>query len=186
MENDKKLNPVVSSPAKRQKKTGIQKIAQTVSSNLEKNDVKGKIVNDIILPMVLDMVNIGLAGMFGIDPGRSRKTLDGVVSTVRSSSYWGASNKKEYVETTGRVTRSVYDFDNPIYSTLGDAEEVVRSLQACLEKYQRISVSDILQLSNIIPSSVDYKYGWTSLNGVDIVHVAEGYMLRMTKPVPLD
>ena len=183
MEEKTKLQPVVSSPVTKHKKTGFQKIAGIVSDNIEKNDVKGRIINDIILPMILDMVNTGLSGMFGIEPTKSRRTLDSIVSTARSSDYWKAGNNKQPV---ARTTRSAYDFDNPVYSTLADAETVLRNLVACAEQYGQISVSDILELSGTVPSSTDYKYGWTDIHNVDIVHVAEGYMIRMPRPVPLD
>jgi hypothetical protein len=182
----KETKPVVTGTVKQQKKTGLQKIAGIAASNLEKNDVKNRIINDIVLPMILDMVTTGLAGMFGIDATKGRKALDGVVSTVRSADYWNRSNNTGKIETVNATVRSVYDFDNPIYATLGDAETVVRNLNAYIDKYQKVSVADILELSAIVPKSTDYKYGWTTLANVDIVHVAEGYMIRMPKPSPID
>lgn len=182
MEEKTKLQPVISGTVTTRKKTGLQNIGSIVYDNLQKNNVKKHIIDDIILPTILDIVNTGLAGAFGLEPTRTRRTLDSVVSTVRSSEYWNASNSKGSTV----VVRTAYDFDNPVYSTLSDAQTVLENLIACADHYGQISVSDIMELSAKVPSSTDYKYGWKNLNNVDIVHVTEGYMIRMPRPTPLD
>lgn len=180
-----KREPVVNAPATRVKKTGFQKIASTVAKNVEENDVKGRIVNDIVLPMILDMVNTGLAGMFGIDPRRSRSTLDSIVTTARSSRYWNASNGKT-VETTNRTVRTVYDYDDCLYPTKQDAENALRDLDACMEKYNVVKVADLLETSRILPNSTDYNYGWYNIRDAKIIHTVDGWVLRMPEPQPLD
>lgn len=164
------------------KKTGLQKIASTVSDNLEKNDVKGRIINDIILPTILEMVYTGLSGMFGIDSAKLRNTTRSVVNTVKSSDYWNAGNNTK--EPTKRY-RTVYDFDNPVLSMKADAEDFLMNLEGYFDQYRVITVSDIRQLLGQVPTSSDFNYGWRSMNDICIVHVAEGWMIRMPRPEPI-
>ena len=193
---DKHLTPVTEAIGTvKPKRTKFQKLCDKVSYNVSNSKLGERVVQEIALPMILDIITTSIAGVFGIESYRARKSVDSVITSVRANTYHTASNGSGYsfvrddpVVNTPR--RSVYDFDTPIVPTKDEAVQMYLSLQACLEQYPSITVADIVQLAKRIPSSSDFDYGWKSLEGVDICHIregnTEGWILNMPRPMPLD
>jgi len=184
-EERQQRQPVVSGTVRTVKKTGVRGITEAVKNNVRNSNVADRIVHEIIFPAVLDGVNTGLAGILGIDPARLKNVSNSVISTAKSSSYWNAGNR--VVEAPGRTIRTdIFKYEDLVYSTRGDAEAVLRDMDACVEQYRSVSVADLLQSSGELPSSADFRYGWTDLKEAAVVQTSDGYMLRMPRPKPLD
>lgn len=86
-------------------------------------------------------------------------------------------------------TRGVFDYDELIYETRGDAESVLdRMFELIDSPYGRVTVGDLYDLSQVSPGSyVNCDYGWTNLSGSRVMRNADNtFSLYIPiKPRPL-
>ena len=68
---------------------------------------------------------------------------------------------------------------NIILSSRAEAELVVERLSDIIDKFDVASVADLHDLVGLPTSYVDNKWGWSSLNYVDIRQVREGYLIDL-------
>jgi len=60
-----------------------------------------------------------------------------------------------------------------------DAESVVEQLADLLDVYQVATVADLNTMIGMPHTYVDNKWGWTTLDGVDIIQTPHGYMINL-------
>ena len=60
-----------------------------------------------------------------------------------------------------------------------DAESVVEQLADLLDVYQVATVADLNTMIGMPHTYVDHKWGWTTLDGVDIIQTRDGYMINL-------
>ena len=193
------------------KKSKLNAFADKINDNISKSNIKERVIDEIALPMLLDMITTSIAGVFGIENYKARRSIDGVISTVRANGYHKASNYSGSYVTYGSgstydvksdiptrpARRSVYDYDNAIFSTQKDAMAKYEELKDKLlnEEGKCIKVADMVELAGGNPSHVDYNYGWKTLDGVTFDHIrtvsdngerVEGWIIKLPRPVPLD
>ena len=68
---------------------------------------------------------------------------------------------------------------NIILASRAEADLVVERLCDLIDKYDVASVADLHDLVGLPTSYVDNKWGWSSLNYVDIRQVREGYLIDL-------
>lgn len=68
---------------------------------------------------------------------------------------------------------------NIILASRAEAELVVERLSDIIDKFDVASVADLHDLVGLPTSYVDNKWGWSSLNYVDIRQVREGYLIDL-------
>ena len=74
-----------------------------------------------------------------------------------------------------------------IIESRSEAEEVLDTLMAVIQKSGRTTVSDLYDLVGTRSVYTDQKYGWISLQGSTVQPAHEGgYLLVLPRPVPLD
>lgn len=74
---------------------------------------------------------------------------------------------------------------NIILSSRAEAELVVERLSDIIDKFDVASVADLHDLVGLPTSYVDNKWGWSSLNYVDIRQVREGYLIDLPEIEPI-
>ena len=85
-----------------------------------------------------------------------------------------------------REARSKHDFDEVIFETRGDAEEVLFSLSELIVDYGEATVRDFYDFAGISASFTDEKYGWTDLRGVRVRPLRTGYAIDLPRTKLLD
>ena len=95
--------------------------------------------------------------------------------------YPSSKNKRPEPESKER-----YDYDDVIFKTRGDAEQVLIAMGDILERYEMVSIGDFYDLSGIAGQHTDYNYGWKSLSGADFIRVPDGVMIKFPKAIPLN
>lgn len=73
----------------------------------------------------------------------------------------------------------------PVFDTRADAESTLDTLNKAIHDYGAVTVSDLYDIVGLSPSYNDSQYGWTSLKGVVIIRVRDGYILPLPNAVPL-
>lgn len=89
----------------------------------------------------------------------------------------------EYTE-ENRYDRVKYE--EPIFGTGEDAEQVLDGLKTLISTYGNATAADLYELAGIY----DFKYemtriGWTSVDGAEIVQTDDGYIITLPQPKPI-
>jgi hypothetical protein len=183
----KKIQPVAKGKTK--KKSEVKKFADIFVAE-DVTSVKNYIINDVLIPAakkaISDIVTNGIDMLlYGEAKGRSRDR-DRSSSRVSYTKYYerGRESERDYDRRTTR--RSVYDYDDIILDTRGEAEEVLNRMDDLIDAYGMVSVADLYDLVGISGNYTDNKYGWTNLRNATVQRVRDGYLLKLPKALPFD
>ena len=167
----KKVEKVVSGKVKTRKKTKASKFTDAfVSEN--SGGVMEHTVMDILVPAIKNTV------LDIVWDGNNRPNS----SYVSYRSYSDNSRRDDRSYTR----RSVYEFDDILLESRGEAEDVLDSLDAIIDDYGSATVADLYELVGITGNYTDNNYGWKNLRNADIIRVHGGdYMIRFPKVVPI-
>lgn len=187
-EEKKEIQKVVKGPVKVKKKSAVSKaVDQFVEEDL--GNIKTYLISDVIIPTIkntiwdaftntLDMVLYG-------GTGRAKKNGPGS-SRVSYVSYNNYSNRRDNRENSDEPRRSKYDFSVITFNNKSDADEVLRQMDAIMDTYKMVSVSDFYDLIGESCDYTDQKYGWMNLRNARTVRGRDGYYLELPKPIPID
>ena len=181
----KKIEPVVKSGAKLRKKNELQKVAGSIISEDAKS-VKSYILMDVLVPAIKDaiedIVTNGIRMLLRGDTSARRSGPSGGISHI---SYNKAYDRRD--RSSLDRPRGVMDFDDLILPTRYEAEEVLRSLEDLIETYRIVSVADMYEAAGIRDFEYTARnYGWKDIRRAEVVHVRNGYWLKMPNVSPID
>ena len=180
-EQRKKQEKVVQGKVRRKKKSEVRKWKDTFISE-DAEDVTSYIVMDVIVPTIkntiLDVVSMCL---FGDTAKRSRN--HNTVSYNRdysSASRSGRTNRRN-------SERDPYDFDDIIFDSRGEAEDVLDHMEEIMASYNGIvTVADFYSLAGVTGTWTDNNYGWTNLSRATVRRTRDGYIINLPKVLPID
>lgn len=175
---------------KRFRETFIEDDAQSVASY---------VMMDVLIPAARDMI---------IDAGTSflEQTFRGEARprSSRRSGRGGSAGRVNYggfsapprqdprvrerdERRYARPVRDSHGLDDIVLETRAEAELVLEALYFKLEKYDQVTVSDLLGSVGITPAFTDDRWGWTSLSGSSVRRLGrEGYILSLPRIESLD
>jgi hypothetical protein len=187
---EKRVQRIISRKVKRQKRSLSKRILGFIFEDTTKN-VGEYIIHDVLIPAAKNMVCdiIGWGGfaeilLFGEKRG-SRTRREGERSYTPYGSYYRQLDR-ERDRGISKVGRARHDFDEIIFETRGEAEEVLSHLVDLTIDYDVASVADLYDLVGIESAHTDQKYGWTDLRGASVSRVREGYMINLPRTKPID
>lgn len=83
--------------------------------------------------------------------------------------------------------RSVYNFDDIVVESRGEAERVLDVLLAQIEDYGEATIADFYELVGVTGNGyTDRSYGWKDLRSAYISKVRDGWLFNMPRCVELD
>lgn len=182
---DKKVEKVISGDAKIRKKSGFEKIKESLVSEDSKN-VKSYIVSGVLIPSLKKAISdIVTTGIDMILYGESRHS--------RSSSNSGSkiSYQKYYERETGyrtptRVSPTYgYEVKEIMVESRGEAESVLDQIEDLMSRYEVVTVSDYYDLVGVSGQFTDNYYGWTDMNGMRTRAVRNGWLIELPCPKQL-
>lgn len=184
---EKKVTPVVTGSAKPKKKNEIQKFADVFISE-DVSNVKSYILMDVLVPAVKkaisDIVTNGIDMILYGETGRSKKNSG---SKVSYRSYYDSRDDRNRRDTGVARARDNFDYDDIIFNSRGDAEAVLTAMEDIIDQFGVVSVGDLFDLADI--STTNYtinKYGWSNLRSAQVIHVRDGYMIKLPRALPLN
>lgn len=196
-EKRKKLTPVVKGPVVQQKATFFTKFKTSFLG--EGGNIGEFVVYDILVPAFRNTISdmgFGLIEMFfGGGRGRGRD-YDNRVVRDRGRSYvsYNSNSRSERDRGRGgrddsrdldRGERARHEFGNIVYTSIGEAEEVLSHLVDLTIEYGEATVAAFYELSNIESSHTDNNYGWLSLRDAYVERVRNGYIIHFPQTRPL-
>ena len=100
----------------------------------------------------------------------------------QSMLYSSVQNSMRYSRPEQRSQRETNQF---VLVSRSEAELVVERMSDILDKYEAVSVSDLNELLGLPTSPIDNKWGWLSLNGVEVRQTRDGYLIDLPSADPL-
>ena len=152
------------------------------------------ISNDVLLPalrnMLVDTTTKGVERVvYGEsysrrrpEIGRPRVSYDRLSSPVDRYS----RSRAMLPDQPPHSVRRRQDVGEIILVSRDEAEIVVERLSDIIDKYEVVSIADLHDLVGLPTTYVDNKWGWSSIKGVDIRQIREGYLLDLPPVEPLE
>ena len=160
-------------------------LAETFISE-DASNIKSYILMDVLVPAVKkaisDIVVDGI-DMILYNGERRDDKRRGNSSKVSYRNYYDRREDR-FADEGSRRTR--YSYDDIILDSRGEAEEVLERMDELIDTYKMVTVADLYDLVGITGSYTDCNYGWTNIRTATVVHVRDGYMLKLPKPLPID
>lgn len=184
---EKRATKVVRGPVKT-KKNEIRKFTDIFIAE-DIGQVKEYIVHDVLIPSLknafFDVVVGGLKmSLFG-GRGSDRRTISDKVS-FRDYNRMSRDDDYRRDRDHGRGgERSVFDYDDIILDTRGEAELVLERMDEIMEEYRLVRVADLYDLVGVSGPHTANNYGWTNIRNAKVVPVRDGFMIRMPKALPI-
>lgn len=185
---ERKVEKVTKGTVTRKRKT----LGKKMSESFFGDDGKGVlhyVIYDVLIPAakstISDMVSGGIEVLlFGDTKGRNVKRDKGKSFVSYSSYYNGISDKRD--RDRDRSSRARHNFDDIVFETRGEAEEVLSCLVDLIEDYGMASVGDYYDLAGITSNFTDDKYGWDNLSSASVSRDRNGYVINLPKTRMLD
>ena len=169
-----------------QKKPSMTKQITDTFFGEDVDNIREYVIFDVLIPAIkdtfFDVITGGLSmTLFGTGSKKSSKlTRDKGNSYVSYNSIYNSG--KEKPREIDRSIRSMYNFDDIILESKGEAEEVLSNLVDLIDDYQIACVGDLYEFLGIPSEFTDHNYGWTNLSGASVKRVRNGYVLNLPKP----
>lgn len=153
-------------------------------------DVKGAIVNEIVVPMIKG----------GLQEAFDRILYPDGNSPVRRNSYWNrgvpasrVNYAAQYSPSTPRQryipagSSSGLDYDLIQFESRGDAETTLMALDDHIDRYGMATVGALFDISGASTDNPQVeKFCWRSIEGSKPVRVSDGWVLKLPRPIPID
>lgn len=183
----RRVEPVVTNRVTRHKKSLGSRFRETFFSGSSAKSVWGNVFFEVMIPagkdLVMDSLTQTIRGVLygeGPSPRRSPQTGSGtIVNYNRMSS--GPSRSPSAIAPSAPRARA-NDFEDVVFETRMEADDVLEALYTVLQKYEQVTVSDFNDLINVTGSWTDEKWGWTDLRGSRVTRTNHGYLLVLPSP----
>ncbi len=177
---EKKVEKVVSGSVKAKKKNGLQKLTEVFVPE-DVDNVKAYIFEDVVVPAIKDAILDTVRALLGVN-GRS----GGKPSATKASYYKYYDDRDRRDSGYKSRVKTGYEYDDIILQTRGEAEDVLERMDELIATYQLVSVADFYDLVGVSGNYTDNKYGWTDIRNASVIHVRDGYMIKLPKALPLN
>lgn len=172
----KRTEPVVGGAVHRREKTGLSKVAGIFLPG-DVDSVKSYILSDVLVPTIkraiLDVICNGASMLMGEKP----KNSAGPGAKVSYRQYY-RDDQRDYAKPR---TQQQHSYDDIIFENRGDAEAVLERMEELVDRFGTVSVADLFDLAGMSCQYTDNKYGWTNLNGVQVIRVRDGYQIDLPR-----
>lgn len=179
----KRVEKVVTNPVKT-KKNEVRRLTDVFISEDVKN-VKSYILMDVLVPAIKNAVTAivkdGIDMILWGETGRGNKSSN--ASKISYRNYYDNRSSRFYEDNR---SRSGYSYDDIVFNTKTEAEEVLTRMDELIQQYSYVSVGDLFDMAGITGNYTDNKYGWTNISTACSVRVRDGYILKLPRAVPLD
>lgn len=180
-----KVQSVVTGTTVTRKKPLGTKIRDTfIAEDLTK--VKDYVISDVIIPNIKkavdDIVSNGVHMVLYGSAGRPSSSRSGTVaSKVSYRSYY---DQQRNGNVPVRVS-SGYEFEDVIFDSRGDAELVLDQMIDIISSYGVCTVADYYDSCGRTSDYTTVDYGWRSLRTARVDRIAEGYVIKLPRAVPI-
>lgn len=183
---DKNISKVISGGVVRKKKSLGKKVMETFIGD-DTQSVTSYILYDVLIPAakttISEMVTGGIEMLlFGEVRKKDRNRRPNGGSYVSYGSYYkGDQQAKPSERNRNRSTGRAYDYEDVIFETRGDAQEVLDSMVDIIAEFGQVSINDMYELCELTGTFTDDKYGWVNLSSGKVIRGRDGYILELPR-----
>lgn len=183
----KEIQKVVKKSVSAKEQSLGSKVADTFFAT-NGHDIMDYVIFDVLIPGIKsaakDILNGALNMLFDGTRKPDRIKREKGKSYVYTS-YDGYYDKRERDEPPARArTRSI--FQDLIFETRDDAEEVLETMAEIIDEYEVVTVKDLYALAGKETNYTMDKYGWYELTNASVERIRNGYLLKLPKPIAID
>lgn len=185
-QSKKTFDKVIKGAAREKQRSNTSRIAgEFLAKNLEES--KNNFVRDILVPGIQNMILNGLSMLMTGNPIQTtnNKSSNGNVSYVSYSNKNRASSQQPNRATNYSSAYS-FAYNDITFDSRGEAEMVLSQMRDALLESEVISVGDLYDLAGLKHNYTYYNYGWDDLSKATVVHLYDGYLLKMPAPFPIN
>ena len=172
----RKVEPVVTGAVTTKKRSGLNKwIALFLEQDVPK--IKAYVFSDVFLPAFKKAL-MGSIDM--VIPGGHVSGYNSDYSSKPKIRYSQYSNEPNYQKATGTIlAKDTVEYPDIEYPSRGAAERVLLSMHEIYREFNNVSLAEVFELSKVDHPYTYVKYGWTSLDGIEVVKRGDGYFIKL-------
>ena len=179
---EKKFEKATTGKVVAKEKNDIQKVASMFIAE-DLRTVRDHIIKDVAIPslknVIVDLVwkSINMV-MFGDDRPRTPSGTNYANTSRVSYNQYSIRSANP-----ARPAAAPINYQDVIFSSRGDADEVLNQMVDALGTYGNVSVADFYDLVGMTANYTDNKYGWYDIRNAYVQAVSGGYVIKLPKPV---
>lgn len=151
--------------------------------------VFGTILVPAMKDMITDAVSAGVERMIFGDAREARRQRPsaGAFGNSNHTNYnrYSSNQRRPDPQPMAR-RRETHNFDQIIFASWEEANDVLKTMWDIIQKYDAISVKDLYEMVGEEFHYTDEKFGWTRLGNARVQRVSSGYLLNLPAPEDLD
>lgn len=182
------------------KKGAGKKLAESFLGE-DGGSITSYIIEDIVMPALknaasdvvkygVDIVKDGFNVLIFGDKRGGRPSSSRSESRVSYNNYSknerGTRDSRQPRRELSHQSKSRHDFDEIVFTSRGEAEDVLFHLVELTETYDQATVRDLYDLAGITFNFTDDRYGWKELGRARVIPVRGGYIIDFPKTILLD
>lgn len=180
---DKNIQKVVSGKVKT--KTNEKRKLASLFISEDVSNVKSYVFMDVLVPAIKkaisDIVTDGIEMiLYGGTNGGKRKSGN----KISYRSYY--DNKRDDRRDDSYQPRNRFDYDDLVFDSRGEAEAVREQMVEVIDQYGFVTVADMYDMADLPAPFTSNKYGWTNIRTAETVRTRDGYVLKLSKAMPID
>lgn len=173
-----------------QAKTREQPLGKKIAEALlpsDVRDIKTYLIFDVLIPQVkdafMDLLNVAFYGESRRRAPSSRAKYYTNERTSYSNYYRYGDRDRDRREERSRRSNDIPEI---ICDTRLDAQDVIEEMNNLIDEYENVSVGDLNQIVGITGTPQDEKFGWYDISSAKVRRCADGYLVDLPRPRPLD
>ena len=183
--DEKRVSKVVKGNVKTKKKSEISKFADIFIVE-DFHTVVTYAFTDVLIPgakkIIRDVLFESIDMLFGTTGSRNKKDNGPHVSYAK---FYEKDRDRRSSDAPRATSR--FDFDNLVFESRGEAEAVLDEMNNVIGTYGFVSVADLYDMAGLSnPPYTSNKFGWTNISSAEAVRVSDGYILKLSKALPID
>lgn len=176
---EKKVEKVVSGEVSSKKRSMGSRIGRAMIND-DIGDITDYLIFEVLVPVFKQACAEGLTnainGIFGTNV---RVPLSGNTRNVAYSKISTGTQQKQPSVTERDV--SIFDYENQLFETRSDCEEVINALADIIEEFGCASINDFYDLIGKTAPYTAQKYGWKSMSSAYPQKVRDGYVIKLPR-----
>ena len=182
---NERVQPVVKGKALLQKDSLGVKIRKMFFPG-DIKDIKGYALNNIVIPSLKN----GALAIFELALFGQVRRGSGGYSQGRTNYTYVSSNPQRQTVAQAQASmsqsaRATHNFQNIIFETYQDAEDVISTMIDLVDRYGRATVAQFYDAANLEADWAAENWGWTSFQRLETRAVRGGYIIDVSQPILL-
>jgi hypothetical protein len=180
---EKKVEKIVNGTVTVKKKNGFEKFAGMFTPT-DMGSIQDYIIQDLLIPKAKDVIIGAVEALLGVNRSSSGSSKSNA-SRVSYRKYYEDNQRRDSRDY--QSNHSTFNYDDIIFDSYGEADEVLTSMDEIIATYGIVSVADYYDMADVKHDYTANKYGWSDIRSARIVRERNGgYSIKLPKAMAID